>query len=167
MNISIANINQLEGIYKLTQACALDMISKGIYQWNESYPPKNKLKEDIQKGELYCIADKAEVIGIVVITEYEDKVYKDIKWLTEQGESVYIHRLAVHPDNQGKGYASELMDFAEGFSLSMGHKSIRLDTFSKNLKNNTFYKKRGYKQLGDIFLQEQSEHPFHCYELVL
>ena len=69
MIITLANKNQLDDIYSLTQACARDLISKGIFQWNEHYPPKEKLEEDIAKGELYCMIDGDEVLGIVVITE--------------------------------------------------------------------------------------------------
>ncbi len=166
MNINIANTTQLEEIHKLTKACAVDMISKGIFQWNEQYPPKDKLSDDISRGELFCITDSKKVIGIIVITEIEDTEYKNVKWLTPQGKSIYIHRLAVHPDHQGKGYAKELMDFAESFAQSMEYKSVRLDTFSQNPRNNIFYKNRGYKQLDDIYFENQSEHPFHCYELV-
>lgn len=166
MNITLANKNQLDQIYSLTNACATDMISRGIHQWNEHYPPKNKLEDDINKGELFCLTDNDEVIGIVVITETEDVEYENVKWLTPNGQSVYIHRLAVHPNHQHKGYAKELMDFAEGYAESMGYVSVRLDTFSQNPRNNKFYRNRGYKQLDDIFFEKQSEHPFHCYELV-
>ncbi|MGM0391936.1 MAG: GNAT family N-acetyltransferase, partial [Bacteroidota bacterium] len=30
-----------------------------------------------------------------------------------------------------------------------------------------FYESRGYQKLGDIYFPKQSEHPFHCYELIL
>ncbi|MEN8139125.1 MAG: GNAT family N-acetyltransferase [Bacteroidota bacterium] len=167
MLISLAEKNDIEEIHSLTKACASNMISNGIYQWNEKYPPKNKLSEDISRGELFCIKDESKIYGIIVITEIEDEEYENIKWLSPQGTSIYIHRLAVHPDYQRKGYAKELMDFAEGFAHSMGYTSVRLDTFSKNPRNNKFYQNRGYKKLDDIYFPKQSEHPFHCYELLL
>lgn len=166
MTITLANKEHLEKIYSLTKACASDMISRGIFQWNEYYPSKQQLEDDITKGEMFCVLDDGNVLGIVVITETEDVEYKDVNWLTENGNSVYIHRLAVHPNHQGKGHARELMDFSEGYAESMGYASVRLDTFSKNTRNNKFYRSRNYKQLDDIFFDKQSEFPFHCYELV-
>ena len=59
------------------------------------------------------------------------------------------------------------MDFAEQFGWENGFKSIRLDTFSQNDRNQKFYELRGYQKLGDIYFPKQSEHPFHCYELIL
>jgi ribosomal protein S18 acetylase RimI-like enzyme len=74
--------------------------------------------------------------------------------------------LAIKPSEQGKGYAQQLMDFAENHAKDQGFESVRLDTFSQNKRNQLFYEKRGYRRLEDIFYPKQSEHPFHCYELV-
>tara|TARA_R110000796_G_scaffold10530_3_gene34877 strand:+ start:23224 stop:23403 length:180 start_codon:yes stop_codon:yes gene_type:complete len=59
------------------------------------------------------------------------------------------------------------MNFAEDYARKGGFISVRLDTFSKNSRNNKFYQARGYQQLGDIYFPKQSEFPFHCYELIL
>jgi ribosomal protein S18 acetylase RimI-like enzyme len=65
------------------------------------------------------------------------------------------------------GYAQEMMSFAESFARKNNYDSIRLDTFSKNVRNQYFYQQREYKKLGNIFFPNQSEYPFYCYELVL
>ena len=95
-----------------------------------------------------------------------DDEYVPIEWRTPNGNSVYIHRLSIEPNLQGKGYAQKLMNFAEGFAIDNNYSSIRLDTFSKNKRNQKFYELRGYKRLGDIYFPKQSEYPFHCFELV-
>jgi ribosomal protein S18 acetylase RimI-like enzyme len=59
------------------------------------------------------------------------------------------------------------MDFAEQHAIENNYTSIRLDTFSKNKRNQLFYELRGYKKLEDIYFPKQSEFPFNCYELVL
>jgi ribosomal protein S18 acetylase RimI-like enzyme len=96
-----------------------------------------------------------------------DEEYGSIKWLTENKNNVYIHRLAVHPEHQGKGIAQQLMDFAEDFAIKNNYTSIRLDTFSKNKRNQKFYELRNYKRLGNIYFPKQSNEPFYCYELIL
>ncbi|NJX17164.1 GNAT family N-acetyltransferase, partial [Tamlana crocina] len=67
----------------------------------------------------------------------------------------------------GSGNGRKLMDFAEAFAKEHGYVSVRLDTFSKNERNQRFYEARGYKRLGNIYFPKQSEHPFYCYEKVL
>jgi ribosomal protein S18 acetylase RimI-like enzyme len=95
-----------------------------------------------------------------------DMEYEPITWLTPNGESLYVHRLSIHPDFQGMGFAQELMDFAESYAQSKKFLSIRLDTFSKNKRNQLFYETRGYRRLDAIYFPAQSEDPFYCYELV-
>lgn len=165
--IRLAEKKDLEEIYSLTKACAVDMISKDIYQWNENYPSEEKLSTDIERGELYCIDADSKIAGIIIITEIEDEEYQGVKWLESDGNCVYVHRLAVHPEFQGKGYAQQLMDFAESYASAMGYSSVRLDTFSQNKRNNVFYSRRGYVKLDDIYFLNQSEDPFHCYELII
>ena len=44
--------------------------------------------------------------------------------------------------------------------------AVRLDTFSKNLRNQRLYEVRGYKKRDDVYFLHKSPDPFHCYELV-
>ncbi len=160
-------LSDIETIMQLTKSCAKHMISNGIYQWNEHYPNKNAFINDITRDELYVLEVDDEITGTVVISTFMDEEYNVVKWLTKSENNIYIHRLAVHPKHQGKGYAKQLMNFAENFAVDNSYASIRLDTFSQNKRNQKFYELRGYKQLGDIYFPKQSEYPFHCYELVL
>ena len=162
-----AKISEIPDILVITKACAVFMIDNQIYQWNEHYPSATVFENDIERDELYVLEIAKKVVGTIVITTLVDEEYLPIKWLTPNSNNVYIHRLSVHPEHQGKGYAQKLMDFAENNAKEKGYLSIRLDTFSQNKRNQKFYEKRGYQRLGDIFLPKQSEHPFHCYELVL
>lgn len=162
-----ATSSDIESILVVTKACAKAMISKDIYQWNEHYPNAAAFEKDIERDELYVLTKNDLVIGTIVISTLMDDEYQDIAWLTPNDKNLYIHRLAVHPDYQGRGFAQELMEFAENFGSANAYNSIRLDTFSQNQRNQTFYERRGYKRLGNIYFPKQSEHPFYCYELVL
>jgi ribosomal protein S18 acetylase RimI-like enzyme len=162
-----ATLNDIDNIIDITTACARDMTSRNIFQWNEHYPSRIAFEMDIKRNELYVLDHKNGVIGCVVISVVMDEEYIPIQWLTPNENNVYIHRLAIHPKHQGKGYAKQLMDFAERFSIQNNYVSIRLDTFSQNQRNQKFYELRGYQQLDPVFFPKQSEHPFYCYELVL
>lgn len=162
-----AKISEITDILNITKACATKMQENGIFQWNEHYPSQAAFIRDVERNELYVIEENGAIMGTIVISTYMDEEYVPIEWLTPNGNSTYIHRLSVHPDQQGKGLAQQLMDFAENYSKEQGFVSVRLDTFSQNHRNQRFYEQRGYQKLGDIFFPKQSEHPFHCYELVL
>jgi ribosomal protein S18 acetylase RimI-like enzyme len=165
--IKKAKISDLNNLLEITKSCARDMISKEIFQWNELYPSKEVLQKDIALEQLWKLEINHKTIGLIVLTDIEDPEYKDVKWLTKNHQNLYIHRLAVHPKYQGKGYAQKLMDFAENYAKQNNYISIRLDTFSQNKRNQKFYKKQNYKQLGSIYFPKQSEHPFYCFEKII
>lgn len=161
-----AKITEIPDILTITKACAQHMIEEGIFQWNEFYPSREAFENDIKRDELYVLQKANAIIGTIVISTYKDEEYSQIDWLTDDKNNAYIHRLSVHPDYQGKGFAKQMMDFAEAHAQKTGCASVRLDTFSQNSRNQRFYESRGYQRLGDIFFPKQSEYPFHCYELV-
>lgn len=164
--IRAAKISDLPEIKKLTEKCAKTMEEKGIFQWNEHYPSEEKLKNDILREELYVLKEEY-LLGIVVLTSKMDEEYFPVKWLTPSHQNLYIHRLASDPDHWGEGIGQKLMDFAENFASENHFKSVRLDTFSQNKRNQLFYEKRGYVRLENIFFPKQSEFPFYCYEKVI
>lgn len=162
-----AKISEIPDILEITKACALHMSANGIHQWNEHYPSKTAFENDINRNELFVLEKNSKIIGTIVISTFMDTEYLPIAWLTPNQNNLYIHRLAVHPEQQGQGYAQKMMDYAEAYALKENYSSVRLDTFSQNYRNQKFYEARGYQKLGAIYFPKQSIHPFHCYELIV
>lgn len=165
--IRLATSSDLTEIKGLTEACAVALQEKKIFQWNENYPSREKLSRDIEKQELFVLEMAGELMGIIVLTKDMDDVYVPVEWLTPKGKSLYVHRLATRPANWGKGYGRQLMDFAEDLAKENDFVSVRLDTFSQNSRNLSFYENRGYTRLGKIYFPKKSEHPFYCYEKII
>ena len=165
--IELAKINDLDRVKNIANDCALEMISKGIFQWDENYPNIEIFKKDIDNQNLYVYRDNSIVLGCIMLSLSKDEVYNNVKWLTKDEKNLYVHRLAVDPQYQKKGIGKLLMDFAEEYGLYYGLISVRLYTFSKNDRNNKFYRSRNYIQLDDVYFPNQSEFPFHCYEKIL
>jgi ribosomal protein S18 acetylase RimI-like enzyme len=171
--IRLAKLSEIEEIIGITKACAAKMISENIFQWNEHYPNYQAFQKDVEKEDLYVLINSdsnhkghESLLGCITISSEKDTEYDQIDWLTEDAFQIYIHRLAIHPSFQHKGYAKQLMGFAESLAKKQGAISVRLDTFSANKRNQRFYEKRGYERLGDIYFPRQSDLCFYCYELV-
>ncbi len=162
-----AKPSEIDEIMQITRACAVKMVSENIFQWNEHYPTREAFQKDLSRNELYVLLDLDEIVGCIVISSEKDVEYNEIDWLTVDSRQYYIHRLAIHPNSQGKGYAKKLMDFAEGLAVKNDMVSVRLDTFSQNKRNQKFYETRRYQRLGNIYFPKQSKYPFYCYELIL
>ena len=166
--ISLGKPNEVDEITALTKACGKHMRDNGIDQWDENYPDRSNIENDIACQTLFAYRDENKIIGIVVLNETQDEEYSDIEWLTKPGsKNLVVHRLAVLPGYQGRGIARTIMDHAEQFAATNGYESIRLDTFSQNPRNQRFYTNRGYTDLGPVYLKYKKDHPYYCYELIL
>lgn len=171
--IRLAKPSEIEEIITITRACATHMIDQKILQWNEHYPNYSAFEQDVRRSELYVLTVKSntnsseEIIGCITISSEKDAVYDPVTWMTAEGKHFYIHRLAIHPRHQRRGYAKQLMDFAENYAREHKATSIRLDTFSANKRNQRFYEARGYTKLEAIYFPKQSDLCFYCYELPL
>lgn len=157
----------IDRLKKITEACADHLISQGIFQWNKNYPSRAVFEADVTKETVYVYRKDNQIVGCVVFSYEKDHFYNKVNWLSEEDRHLYVHRLAVHPDCQGKGIARSLMDFGEAMAQENKCRSIRLDTFSKNPRNNTFYQARGYQHVGEVFFSQKSPYPFYCYEKLL
>jgi ribosomal protein S18 acetylase RimI-like enzyme len=167
MIIKKASEPDLSQLLSIVKSCGQNLIEQGIFQWNEQYPSKAVLLEDIALQQIWKLEDENKIVGLIVLTENEDAEYQHVKWLTKNHKNLYIHRLAVDPEFQRKGYAQKLMDFAEKYAKENGYNSIRLDTFSQNKRNQKFYEQRNYIKLESIYFPNQREFPFYCYEKIM
>ena len=159
--------DDLHRIIEITKACAVFMISNNIFQWNEHYPNIETFENDALNENLYVLEINKKLIGCLVISHEMDEFYKKVKWQTPNYNNIYLHRLAVDPSYQKKGYAKQLMNFSFEYAKVNNIKSIRLDTFSGNPFNNIFYSNLGFKKLGEIYFRKQSDKPFYCFEKVM
>ena len=112
--ISIGVIQELDEILALTRACGQHMRDNGIDQWDADYPNREVILQDLQTQTLFAYRESNEALGIVVLNESQDEEYGDVTWSTsETDRNIVVHRLAVRPDQQRRGIARRLMDFAE------------------------------------------------------
>jgi len=137
-------------------------------QWDENYPNEKVVLRDLEKENTFIALSDGQIVGTIVLNEDQDAEYRQLHWLTENySKNLVVHRLAVRPSHQGKGIAGKLMNFSEEFGKSEGYDSIRLDTLSINSQNVSFYLKRGYLKIGQVFLSYKNEKPYVCFEKIL
>ncbi|PCH72283.1 MAG: GNAT family N-acetyltransferase [Flavobacteriaceae bacterium] len=167
MSIILAKKTECSAIIQLLKRCAIDLEKQHIFQWNEAYPSLEVIKKDIHLKQLHLLKNGSKIIGSIVLSEIKDTVYNSVTWKNDTHKALYIHRLAIDPEEQQKGYAQQLMAFAENYARTQHYETIRLDTFSQNKRNQRFYSQRGYQHMGDIYLPTQSMSPFYCFEKLI
>ncbi|KGE20735.1 GCN5 family acetyltransferase [Paenibacillus wynnii] len=139
-----------EQIMELIARCVQVMQDGGSDQWDESYPNREVIQEDLEQSNLYVCEVEGAIAGIVVLDENQAEEYGAIHWVQNQGPHLSMHRLAVHPEAQGKGIARRLIAFAEDHAVRGGYTSIRLDTYAKNSSALRLYKSLEYDLRGEV-----------------
>ena len=148
MNYSKANKNQIEEVYSVFSAAIENMEKQGIHQWDEIYPDKAILEEDIAKNQMYIGKIDNEIAVCFVLSEECDEEYKNGKWQYPDAKFNVIHRLCVNPKFQNKGIATQTMIYIKKTSKAQGYEVIRLDCFTKNPYSQKLYEKAGYSVVG-------------------
>ena len=135
---------------ELIARCIKVMRDSGSDQWDESYPNREVIAQDLERGTLYVCEEDGAVAGIIVLDENQAEEYGTIHWKQNQGPNLIMHRLAVHPEVQGKGLARRLIAFAEDYAAHSGYASIRLDSYTKNASALKLYNRLGYDRRGEV-----------------
>ena len=164
MNIEYrkANMEDLYEITKLIKSAVICMEEAEIYQWDEIYPDKVTIKQDIENKDLYIGTVDRKIAVICVINKICNEAYNDGDWQYLDTEYRIIHRLCVHPDFQNKGVGKITMKYIESKLRNEGIKSIRFDVFTKNPYAIRLYKNLGYNiagiaewRMGKFYLMEK------------
>jgi ribosomal protein S18 acetylase RimI-like enzyme len=163
MEITKGLMNDLDHIVEMYILARRDLKQNDIHQWDYNDPSIQMLHNDIKTGNLY-VARKGEIIlGSVVLDENPEPEYEDIEWNMNEGKSIYLHRLVVHPDYQGEGTGKQLMSFADEYAREHGYSSIRLVAYQDNEVARGLYERFGYEKVGEIYFPRR-DIPFLSYE---
>ena len=158
----IAGMEDLEKIFTLVTGAIHTMDEQGIFQWDELYPDKTILREDIAKEQLRVGAVEGQIAVIYVLNQECDEAYQTGRWMHQKEPFYVIHRLCVNPAFQNKGVAGSTMLHIEQELLAMGITAIRLDVFSQNPYALKLYDSLGctrvgeaHWRMGEFFLMEK------------
>ena len=145
-----AGTDDLDALVALYGAAAQDMWEKGIDQWDEYYPDREILAEDVESGDMTLgLLDGRLACAWVVNREYEPE-YERGAWEHTEGDFCVLHRLCVNPQLQGRGLARQAMARMEKNARDQGFDSVRLDVFSQNLHAQRLYERLGYRRTGEV-----------------
>ncbi len=156
-----AETGDMDGVERLFLAAIARMREQGIEQWDEIYPTRAHLEEDRSEGSLRIVEREGRMAAAVTLNETPCEEYDGIPWRLTGSRILYVHRLCVHPDEQGHGIARTVMLRIERFAAENGYGAIRLDTYAGNPRAI-----RLYEGLGYVFVAEMTcrKGRFPCYE---
>jgi ribosomal protein S18 acetylase RimI-like enzyme len=154
----------LPEVFALFQAAIREMRRQGIDQWDDLYPVESDLAADIAHGELWLLRRAGRIAAAIVLNERQDSQYQSGQWQISSVPIAVIHRLCVHPAEQGAGVATQVMAMAEQQLRETGYRTVRLDTFPPNRKAVRLYERLGYRRAGTVEFRKGT---FYLYEKAL
>jgi ribosomal protein S18 acetylase RimI-like enzyme len=158
--LQLAKKSELPEIMSMVSCCIDAMRSSGIDQWDDAYPSESVFGQDIESQHLYTLRG-GSLIGCITINDVESPEYSSIRWIYMDSPISVFHRLMVHPDHQGRGYARMIMEQAEALAAKNSTFAIRLDAYMDNAISRRLYQSLGYRAAGEVMFRKGI---FICFE---
>ena len=157
MHIEKAEMKDLDRVVEILRDGRNQLAESGIDQWQGDYPNVEHIQEDIEHGFAYLVhSDDHETVGAFAIVAAPDHSYDELdgKWLVDTDNYLVIHRVAIHSDHAGNGYASGLFTSVIDYVKENpnGVKSLRIDTHEDNIAMRNLMKKLDFVYCGIIHL---------------
>ncbi len=146
-----ARVEDIDEIMRVVSEARAFMRGLGIDQWQDGYPERELLLEDIEIGQLYVFEEHGRVRAMAALSLLPEPVYDAIDgaWRTGPGERyLTIHRMALDDASRGKGLAGAMALEAERLARENGCASVRADTHRGNAAMRRFLQKRGFENCG-------------------
>jgi GNAT superfamily N-acetyltransferase len=155
MNATVrkASAADAASLLQLVRDCVAGMRAAGIEQWDEVYPNAETIARDIEAGTLHVLCDDDAIIASITIDQTMDPLWQSMTWSAGSEPAAAVHRLMVHPSQQGHGFGKLLMRHAKTVAREQGCRSIRLDTFLQNPAAMALYPRLGYRRTGTAMMR--------------
>jgi ribosomal protein S18 acetylase RimI-like enzyme len=150
MQLRKAAEKDLDSIIKMYEEAKKALCARGIYQWDEIYPDKKILSEDVRSGQMYVLDWGEDIAAGLVLNGQYDPLYLTADWRYHDRPFAVIHRLCVNPVHQSRGIGSAAVREAERVAAKGGIGAIRLDAFTENQRSLRLYEQLGYRKAGTV-----------------
>jgi hypothetical protein len=152
MQLRKANFSETNQIWEILQQAIEQRRQDGSAQWQNGYPNKETVQDDIKNGYGYVISENSVIIAYAAIIFGIEPAYNEIngQWLTN-GDYVAVHRVATLNSVKGKGVATELFKLIEDLSIEQNVFSIKVDTNFDNIPMLRILEKLDYSYCGEVF----------------
>lgn len=160
MTLSIRKINaeEVEPLHSILSKCGKDMQARfGLSHWIPPYPLE-LMHKSAQERDVYAVYDGVELVATFTTGAAPPPYYLTIPGLWQSWDAagepaLYLNRLAVLPEFQGRGIGTWCMKKIERLAQAEGCRAVRFDAYDKHLKLLEFYDRLGYHRRGSFIFE--------------
>lgn len=152
INMRMATKADVDRIWELLQKGIQKRKEEGSWQWQDGYPNRHVVLNDVEHHFGYVAIDKAQtIVGYVAVIDDTEPAYDAIdgKWLSN-GAYMVVHRLIVDLEKPIKGLATWMMQKVEEYTKTKAIPSIKVDTNYDNAPMLHIFNKLGYQYCGEV-----------------
>jgi hypothetical protein len=152
MKLRKANYSDADAIWEIILQAIEQRKQDGSDQWQNGYPNRQTISDDIANGYGYVAVDGKIIIAYAAVIFGIEPAYNKIdgQWLTN-GNYAAVHRVATLNTEKGKGIATQLFRNIEDLSIEHQVFSIKVDTNFDNVPMLKILEKLKYSYCGEIF----------------
>ena len=155
MNFRLANINDLNTIKSMYECIVENMNQNNIHIWNKYYPFEC-FAGDINNQRFYVLEENNNLVAACALCDFNE-AEKNMEWENKKAKALYIDRLGVNVNYQGKGYGSLLIKNAIEVARNGQFDYLRLFVVNKNKPAIGLYEKNGFERLNGIYEEKINE----------
>ena len=148
----------VDSIVNILSEARTTIASLGIDQWQNGYPSKDVVLDDIRKERSYVVVGKDDrICGTFALIKDGEPTYRKIyegSWLTGESPYVALHRIAIAKAFRGQGLAEEIIRFLEQTGHACRASGVRVDTHTGNIPMRKMLERNGFSYCGIIYLSD-------------
>ncbi|MFV0380105.1 MAG: GNAT family N-acetyltransferase [Anaerorhabdus sp.] len=150
-----AELKDLEFIFEIVISSIKYLKDNNIDQWQNGYPNKEVIINDIKDGIGYVLEYDNIIIGYFVLFDKKEPSYDEIdgSWISSNKYGT-IHRLMIKDDYKGKEMALIILEFIEKTLIDNNVDYLRIDTHKDNVSMKKWIIKNGFSYCGIIYIRK-------------
>ena len=148
-----AGMADYEAAYAILREAAKRMVQLGRNQWDENYPQKDDVLNDISCGDAYVLEMCGKVVAYGVVSFDGEPAYNVLcegKWLSA-GPYAVVHRMAVALSVRQHGLGVRFFETVEEMCRRNKVNSIKVDTNYDNVEMLGLLSGLGYVMCGKVY----------------
>ena len=171
VEIKLVDIKDLTFVMEIIND-AKELLKKDSLQWQQGYPNKLTMKNDIYNFNLYGYYVDNYLVGIIALIPGIDTNYLQIEQGSWQklpsSKDLNIHRIAVKKEFYKQKIGEKLLNFAINYAKNNQFESVKLDTHRKNIAMQKISLNTGFSYRGIIYLKkDEVDNSRLAYELIV